>query len=253
MLTFLVVASLLGAAFAIDVAIVTVSRFRDTSLSFKNWTAPVAGFHIVFLSASYFIFWSAVVRYPWLRPVVGLVGFLLMSFVVYEVICKSLDTPPRFSLPALMEKHLPIAEGGGKHFVTGVAVSLDALLGGPAVSIVAHDAGWTLTQVLWSFLIVGVTVGGIAEAALWGAKKLHQKEFKSVRSFCISLIIGAFLEVTVGGGFALIALSKGLTDEGNLVASMLLSATCAALYGTMVWNKLLAASYRHAKKSIEGV
>ena len=251
MFLFIALASLLGAGFAIDVAIVTISRFRDQSLTFKNWTAPIAGFHILFLTISYFVFWSAVEKYPWLKPVVGISGFLLMSFVVYEVVCKNLDLEPRFSLSALLEKWLPIPQQSGNRIVAGIAISLDALLGGPAVSIVAHDAEWALTQVLWSFLIVGLTVGGIAEWALWFAKRLRQKEFKSVRVFCFWLIVGAFLEIAVLGGFALMALLKGVVGEGSPMASVLLSATGVALYGTTVWSKLLAANYRRAKESIE--
>ncbi|HEY0964523.1 MAG TPA: hypothetical protein VGE31_01875, partial [Candidatus Paceibacterota bacterium] len=164
--TFLLPASLMGVGIAIDVTIATVSKFRDRELSARNWTLPITATHILFPAIGYYLFWGLAETFPGTRLVLGLVGFLLVTAFIYEVVCEATDTKPIFGISAWIGDLFGFHPDDSRRFVAILAVSWDALWSGPAKSAQAEASGWSAFEVSLSFFIAGAVVAGIAQGAL---------------------------------------------------------------------------------------
>ena len=234
---------LMGLGIAIDVAIATVSRFRDRSMSFGNWTLPVAIAHILLPAIGYYGWWFLGQQFHGLALILGLVAFAMITVFIYEAICEWIDVEPLVSLEPITDwsfKHLG-SESKGR-IVMVLAVSMDALWSGPAKAAQAASGQWTPLEVFISFFIAGGVVALVAELALLIAFALRRVSFNNTNRLAIFLVGGKYLEVTILFAFGLLSLWNAFAawiGLGTLNQCIAASAVFMFVIWIVFWRRLV--------------
>jgi hypothetical protein len=241
--SLLVPSTLMGLGIAIDVAIATVTRFRDPSMSFANWTFPVAIAHILLPAIGYYGWWFLGQQFNELALLLGLAAFGMISVFIYEAICEWIDVEPLISLEPITDwsfKHLG-SESKGR-LVMVLAVSMDALWSGPAKAAQAESGQWAPIQVFISFFIAGGVVALVAEFALLIAFGLRRVSFDNTRRLALYLVGGKFLEVTILFAFGLLSLWNAFAvwiGLGTLNQCIAASAAFMLVIWIVFWRRLV--------------
>lgn len=222
--SFLIPSILMGIGVAIDVALATLAKFQDNSLTWRNWTFPVTVTHISFPAFGYFLFWSLEGAFPIAHSALGIIGFILVAFFLYEVICESIDKKPVFGISGWIGDKLGFSGSDARTFVAVLAVSWDALWSGPAKAAQASAGNWTNIEVVLSFIIAGVVVATIAETALSIAKLLRKQRFSNDQQLASFSIVGKYFELSVIGGFGVLSLWNAFSPTADLYASISITA-----------------------------
>jgi len=241
---------LMGAGIAVDVALMTVSKFRDTSLSFRNWTLPITATHIVFPLVGYFLFWRIAEAFPETELWLGVAGFTLVALLIYEVLSEAADHQPFFSITDYIAGIFGLRKDNSKRLVVILAVSWDALLSGPAISAQALADDWSTNEVLISFLFVGVVVATITETALRTALQLQRIKFHDAFLMARFNLAGKFLWLADVGGFGVLSLWHGLFHDGSLYWSISVSGGGLSLAFFFLRRKLMAKELELAALSV---
>jgi hypothetical protein len=240
---FLITCSLMGLGIAIDVAIATVSRFRDQSMSFANWTLPVAIAHILLPAIGYYGWWFLGQQFQGLALLLGLLAFVMIAVFIYEAICEWIDAEPLVSLEPITDwsfKHLG-SESKGR-VVMVLAVSMDALWSGPAKAAQATSGQWTPFEVFISFFIAGGVVALVAEVALLIAYALRRVSFDNTNRLALFLVGGKYLEVTILFAFGLLSLWNAFAvwiGLGTLNQCLAGSAAFMLVIWIVFWRRLM--------------
>lgn len=205
--TFWIPSILMGIGIAIDVAIATIVMFRDEKLSFRSWTLPIMSTHILFPGIGYYLVWGLGAAFTPLQVILGFMGAGLVAAFLYEATTEWRGQEPIFAISDWMGKKF---EGRSMAWLTPaiLAVSWDALWSGPAKA--AQATHWGTSEVLLSFLVAGAVVAVVAQLALIAALGLRQIRFSSVDRLAAFNLCGKFAEVSVIGGFGILALWNGL-------------------------------------------
>lgn len=210
--------ALMGIGIAIDVVLATVSKFRDDDLSFKNWTLPIMATHIGLPAFGYYGFWGMSQAWPWLNPVLGILGALFVALFLYEVFGDWLGYEPVFAISDTIGKAFGFKEDDARRFVAIMAVSWDALWSGPAKSE-AIGPEWTTTDIGWSFVIAGLVVAFAAQLSLKIALKMRGMNFSDAEKMTRWSVFGKFVESSVIGGFGVLSLFQGLGVSKSIFVS----------------------------------
>lgn len=227
--SFLIPSILMGIGVAIDVALATLAKFQDESLSWRNWTLPVTLTHTFFPAFGYFLFWSLDEALPMAHTALGVTGFILVMLFLYEVLMESFGKEPVFGLSAWVSKKLGFSAGDARTYIAVLAVSWDALWSGPAKAAQASAGAWTGFEVILSFIIAGVVVATIAELSLTTARFLRSRRFSNAKKLAVSTIIGKYFELSVIGGFGVLSLWNALSGNADLYASISIMAIALIL------------------------
>jgi hypothetical protein len=240
---FLIPSVLMGLGIAIDVAIATVSRFRDRSMSFANWTLPVAIAHILLPAIGYYGWWFLGQQFHELTLVLGIIAFGMIAVFIYEAICEWVDAKPLISLEPITDwsfKHLG-SESKGRVIMV-FAVSMDALWSGPAKAAQAASGQWTPFEVFISFFIAGAVVALVAELALLIAFALRRVSFNNTNRLAHFLVGGKYLEVTILFAFGLLSLWNAFAawiGLGTLNQCIAASAAFMLVIWIVFWRRLV--------------
>lgn len=240
----------MGAGIAVDVSLMTVSKFRDTSLSFRNWTLPITATHIVFPLVGYYLFWSIAEAFPKTELWLGVAGFTLVALLIYEVTSEAIDHQPFFSITDRIASIFGLRSNDSERLVVILAVSWDALLSGPAISAQALADDWSTDEVLISFLFVGVVVATITETALRVALQLQRIKFHDALAMARFNLVGKFLWLAVVGGFGVLSLWHGLFRDGSLYWSITIAGGGLFLVFFFFRHKLLDKEMEQATLSV---
>jgi hypothetical protein len=204
---FLVPSILMGLGIAIDVAIATISRFSDQSMTFRNWTLPVAIAHILLPAFGYYGWWFLGQQFNELALILGLIAFTMIAIFIYEEFCDWIDTVPLLSLEPLTDWALKkIGSESKGRLVIIMAVSMDALWSGPAKAAQAESGQWSAFEVFTSFFIAGIVVALVSEISLLIALRLRGISFGNNKRLAIYLVGGKYLEATILFSFGLLSL-----------------------------------------------
>ncbi|MEQ1929976.1 MAG: hypothetical protein ABL957_05515 [Parvularculaceae bacterium] len=225
----------MGLGIAIDVAVATVSRFRDPSMTFSSWTLPVAVAHILLPALGYYSWWGLGQLFVILTLPLGLLAFALISIFVYEAFCEWIDAEPKVTLGPLVDRlfsSLPAASKGRAVMI--LAVSMDALWSGPAKAAQAASGDWSWVLVLVSFVIAGAVVAGVAEISLLVATGLRRLNFRNMRALARYLVAAKFLEATILFAFGVLSLWNAFGHWIGL-GSLWISALASAGVMTVAW------------------
>lgn len=214
----------MGVGVAIDVALATLAKFQDETLSWRNWTFPVTFTHILFPALGYFLFWSLEDAFPIAHSLLGIVGFILVFTFLYEVLMDSFGKEPKFGLSGWISKRVGLAPHDARTFVAVLAVSWDALWSGPAKAAQASAGNWTGVEVILSFTIAGVVVALVAETALFIANHLRRRKFENKTTLSVYTIVGKYFELSVIGGFGILSLWHAFFTNANLYAAISIAA-----------------------------
>jgi hypothetical protein len=234
---------LMGLGIAIDVAIATVSRFRDPTMSFANWTLPVAIAHILLPAIGYYGWWFLGQQFHGLALILGLLAFGMIAVFIYEAICEWIDAEPIVSLEPITDwsfKHLG-SESKGR-IIMVLAVSMDALWSGPAKAAQAASGYWTPFEVFISFFIAGAVVALVAELALLIAFALRRVSFNNTNRLALFLVGGKYLEVTILFAFGLLSLWNAFAawfGLGTLIQCIAASAAFMLAIWIVFWRRLV--------------
>lgn len=242
---------MMGIGIAIDVAIATISKFQDRSLSFRNWTFPIMCTHIGFPAFGYYGFWGLRHEFPALSPVLGVVGCLFVVLFVYEVVCKAIYKKPIFGISSWVSEKAGLDENDTRRFIAILAVSWDALWSGPAKAAQAAAENWTNWEVFVSFPVAGLTVAIVAQLSLMIAGLLQRQKYHSVSQMAGWFSLGKYVELSVIGGFGVLSLMQASSSGVNLYWSIAIAAVILGL----VWARYVAevadSSHKEALKAIE--
>lgn len=242
---------LIGVGIAIDIAIATIARFHDKNLTFKNWTLLVTISHIVFPAIGYYIFWGMSDKFPDLRLILGVIGFTLVTLIIYEVFCESVGIKALFSLSNYISETFGFKEDDSRRLIAILAVSWDALASGPAIAAQASASGWSADEVLLSFFIAGITVAIIAEMSLTIALELRRINFQNIIRMAHFYYWGKYAELSVIGGFGVLSLWHGLTGDGNLYQAIVISAALVLFLFSSYHKDLIRNEMLRAKEAFE--
>ena len=249
---FLIPSILMGLGIAVDVAIATVVRFRDAAMTFRTWTAPVAIAHILLPAAGYYLWWILGTAAPALGLPLGLLAFALIFAFLFETFCEWIGVEAPFSLSKFATRALTgapespemaIRHGHWTATMAVLAVSMDALWSGPAKAAQVYSGGWDTPQVLLSFVVAGLVVAVVAEAALILAKLLRRIELADTGTMAAALVLAKFAEIAVLGGFGFLALWNGLSPWiglGSLFTCIGIAAGVSAVLWLIWWRDLIA-------------
>jgi hypothetical protein len=243
----------IGISITIDVFIVTLSKFRNATLSIKNWTIPLTFLHVILLMIGYFSFWWIAETYPETETVLNLFAFGLIALLIYEIICESIDIKPVFGISSWLSKIISLSKDTSKHFVAIIAISLDAFSCGPAMSTEAIDNDWSFIEISLSFLIIGITVAAFTQLALVGAWLFRKIEFHDTKKLTYLNFYGKYIELSVIGGFGILPLwkSTGLfLSEVSLLSSILISSLVIIVVFIFINERLFRNEYRSAYRAI---
>jgi putative Mn2+ efflux pump MntP len=217
---YLVINAAIGVGIAADAVIATIGRFRR----FKGlrdaltWAAAIGVTHTVFPMIGLIGLWYAASSFPSLKAGIYGAGFLVMVWFITEVMREiaGLDddedddpeTDPDFFYRFLSQH--------SKFWAAVWAVSIDALVTGPGKT--AATAQWSQTQVLGSFLLVGLVVFGLVMLSAWPAIALRRhwqdNKFKDPRGLARFTAIGSWIELSIFLYFAYLAVSEMLVALG---------------------------------------
>jgi hypothetical protein len=239
----LVPSILMGLGIAIDVAIATVSRFRDRTMSFFNWTLPVAVSHILLPAIGYYGWWYLGQKFHGLAIILGLLAFAMITVFIYEAICEWINAKPLTSLGPLTDwsfKHFG-SESKGR-IIMVLAVSMDALWSGPAKASQAESGQWIPFEVFISFFIAGGVVALVAELALLIAFSLRSLSFTNTTRLAHFLVCSKYLEVTILFAFGLLSLWNAFATWiglGTLYQCIVASALLMLAIWIVYWRSLV--------------
>jgi len=242
---FIIPSILMGLGIAVDVAIATVVRFRDSTMTFRSWTAPVALAHVLLPAAGYYLWWILGSAAPALSLPLGLLAFTLISLFLLEAFYEWIGSKPPFALSDFAAGALAGSGRATDHrsgMLAIMAVSMDALWSGPAKAAQVSSGNWGTTEVLLSFVIAGVVVAVVAEAALILANLLRRIKIRDLTKMSVALVLGKFAEMAVLGAFGLLALWNAFSPWiglGSLFKCLGLAAILAMLLWLVHWNALM--------------
>lgn len=240
---FAIASVLMGLGIAIDVAIATVSRFRDQSMSFTSWTLPVALAHILLPAIGYYGWWVLGQQFHGLALILGLLAFAMIAVFIYEAICEWIGAEPVVSLEPISDwafKRLGSQSKG--RIVMVLAVSMDALWSGPAKAAQAASGQWSPFEVFISFFIAGGVVALVAELALLIAFALRRVSFSNTNRLAMFLVGGKYLEVTILFAFGLLSLWNAFAawlGLGTLNQCIAASAAFMLVIWAVFWRRLM--------------
>ena len=248
--SFLIPSILMGLGVAIDVFIATVVKFKDESLSWKSWTLPVTITHIAFPAIGYFLFYNLATAFPYAQTILGIIGFVLVTLFVYEVVCEASGLTPVFGISKTIGSIFNFGETEAKLFLAVLAVSWDALWSGPAKAAQATAGNWNDYQVVLSFAIAGLVVALMAELALTISKRLRRKEFSNPYTLARSNIIGKYFELSVIGGFGVLSLWQAFNSEATLYQSISIAALILIVVFVLLRKPLKQTQLEEAREAI---
>ena len=242
----------MGVGIAIDVFLATISKFQDRELSFRNWTLPICATHIGFPAFGYFVVWGLGQAYPWLHPILGSIGFVLVALFVYEVICSSAGKEPIFGISSWVSNAIGLDENDTRRIIAILAVSWDALWSGPAKAAQASAGHWTTPEVIASFAIAGVVVAMVAQIALMFALKLQEKQFDDVYQMAKWSFNGKIAELSVIGGFGVLSLLGGFAISESIWLSIVIAAVVVFLTFQLLEKSIMTEEMEAAEEAIFG-
>lgn len=189
----------LGVALSLDVAVFTLLKFKSQLLSSRNWVLPITAYHMILFAGAYLglsVFGDISTS---IISLIGLLGSLLIGWIIYEAICAGLGKEPVFSLTEFANKHCN--RGGVVWLIPEVlAVSWDALLSSPGMFPALQS--FTNHELVLGWLIFGLTVALSTSLALLGALWLRRLHFHSVRKLTLVMLFARWLQLSILGGFA---------------------------------------------------
>jgi hypothetical protein len=242
---------LMGLGIAIDVAIATISRFRDQTMDFRNWTAPVAASHIVLPAFGYYSWWILGANFVQFGLILGILAFSMISIFLYETFCDWIDASPLVSLSPITDLAIArFTSGSSSHLIVVLAVSMDALWSGPAKAAQAESGQWSSLEVVVSFFIAGAVVALVAELSLIVAKILNRISFKGTKALAVFLIGGKFLEATILFAFGLLSLWNAFSawfGLGTLADCIIISATVMVALWVIYGRRLYQVEFAELK------
>lgn len=217
----------LGFAFSItgDAAIFTVSKFHNKKLGFLNWAAFLAFTHGTFPALSFIIFIALASISTEVGIAVNIFGVVMISAVVYEMLCDAFATKPKFSLSGWIECQTGLHKRKAKHFTKVLAVSWDAFTLGPILIQFAKDENWNNYEVAMTFVIFAVVVGLSISAILGLSIWMRKKHFSDVGKLTKLNFYGNFFEISVISSFAVALLLGTFSTDSNILMSLLVSIT----------------------------
>lgn len=241
----------LGLGIAIDVAMATVTQYRNPRLTFWKWTVPVAGMHIVAPAIGYYGFWIVILIFPKMEPILGVVGCAIVTAFLYAEVCKKIGVEPVFDISEWAAKKCHVAADDVRHVMLMIAVTWDALWSGPAKALTALAEKWTASEVGWSFVIAGAVVAIIAEIARYAAYKMRKRKHIDARGRARFNVRGTYVEFSVIGGFGVLALWQGLFGEAMLSVSIVIAAALLAVVFFWFRKELMENELSEAAEAIE--
>ena len=182
----------LGVGMAIDLAIATLSRFHDSSLQLKNWALPLGITHATLPAASFGVFWLAANSVNNPQWVLGIVGFLLISIVVQELLFDAFGKTPLIDLSGKLSHLLQISHLASKRVLLVMSVSWDALACGAVVTSQATVGDWSALATVTAFVVYGVIAGGAAAMSLAVCASWRTKDVQHETSLAWIQFIGTF-------------------------------------------------------------
>jgi hypothetical protein len=248
--SFLIPSILMGLGVAIDVALATLAKFNDSTLSWKNWTIPVTLTHVAFPAFGYFIFWFAGQTIPALQVLLGLIGFILVALFMYEVLANTTGREPFFGISRALGKMIGCSDTDARLFVAILAVSWDALWSGPAKAAQAAAGDWSWPEVWMSFAVAGLVVAIMAELSLLIAGFLRRYKFKNTLTFAASSLFGTYLELSVIGGFGILSLMTIFNETSSLYEALIVSSLIMGVIFIFFHKSLFANRIKEADTAI---
>jgi hypothetical protein len=240
----------LGFAIAIDVFIVTLSRFHDREISIKSWILPLALTHTVFPAISYSIFWSAGEALPQGKMVIGIIGFALVTAVVYEIFMEAIGKEIRYSLSHFLSHLFRASKIKVRRWAIVLSVSWDALLCAPALIPLALSGEWTLGMTILAFCSFGLIVGFVGLISLLGAWLFRRIHFSNTNLLTQLNLGGTFFELSVIQGFGAMLLWSAFSDKSDLYVSIVSTAFMFTVFFIIKWQEL---SFHALEEAIENV
>lgn len=245
-----------GVGLAVDLGILTLSRFQDESLNKLNWAVPLGLTHSILPALGYYFFWALGKNNPDLESWLSLFGALLIYLVIYEIIHEEMGKETRVSLSGtlsfLLSLLVPTSKESTRHFVMLMAVSWDAFLCAPTLIPQAVAGNWNLAQIIGAFVAFGLIAGVTAYGTLNIASRWRKQHFHNAEQLVHYKIRGSFLGLTVLGVFGILALSSAFGIEGNYFYSIILSTGLMFLIFATNWKLFRDQAYLEAEKSILG-
>jgi len=250
--SFHMASGLMGIGIAIDVFLATICKFQDRELSFRNWTLPICATHIGFPAFGYGVVFGLSQAYPWLHPILGSVGFVLVALFVYEVIWTSAGKKPIFGISAWLSGVIGLDENDTRRIIAILAVSWDALWSGPAKAEQANAGHWDNWEVAGSFAIAGIVVAMVAQVALVCALKLRERKFNDVDKLASWNFRGKIIELSVIGGFGVLSLLGGWSLTENIWLSILIAGAIVAATFYVLKDEIMEKELETALENIQG-
>lgn len=242
---------------AIDLFVATLSKFRDEGISHKNWSIPLGITHGLFPAGSFFLFWSLGEKYPNLQNWLGLIGFILISLVIYEILHEEMGKETKISITDLfgyiLNLFIPTSRESTRYFVLVMSVSWDALLCAPVLIPLAEDNNWDVLQIAVALITCGIIAGVTAAVTLQRARKWRKQNFHDVQQLVRYQIKGSFWALSVIGGFGMVALGSFFETEDNVFLAIMVSTVIMMLIFTIYKKPLRTHAEKEAHKSIYGV
>lgn len=207
---------LMGVGIGIDVALATFSLFscfgRNKRLGF-DWTAKISFTHILFPMLGYYGLIVLIDFFTAFTAVLGSLAAGGVAYFLWQILITWIEpvgadgiSDDGLNLSNMDLKAVPIS--------VVIAVSIDALMSGPAKS--AQAVGWNDWEVLFSFPISGVVVGGIALISLYGAQRLyhvvHAGGLSPKSRIPLWETIGQYFEFSILSYFGWLALARYVFD-----------------------------------------
>lgn len=242
---------LMGLGIAIDVMLATVAKFRDSDLSFKNWTLPIMATHIGLPAIGYYGFWGLSQAFPLLSPALGILGALFVLLFLYEVVGDWVGYEPKFGISKWFGGLFGFKEGDARRIVAIMAVSWDALWSGPAKAAQAVTGGWTDSEVGWSFLIAGLVVATAAQLSLNIAMRLRRQRFNDAVKMTRVSMAGMYAETSVIGGFGVLSFLQGMGISDDIYHSIGIAAVIMGLVFLVFYRRIHSNTLAESNKSIE--
>jgi hypothetical protein len=211
-----------------------------------DWAIKISATHIVFPMIGYYgviILLSAV---PQLTAILGLAATGVLAYFLWNLI-KEWSEPHLSTMNNEDGLDFKKYRSGVVPFSVVIAVSLDALFSGPAKS--AQAVGWNNTEVLFSFPISGLVVGGMALGSLYFARLLYQKVLFGglVPKSQIPLweTFGQYLEFAILSYFAWLSLARyvfvfSIPDIYIFCFSMVIAGLIFAIFTRKIYGRTIA-------------
>jgi hypothetical protein len=242
---------LMGLGIAIDVMLATISKFRDSDLSFKNWTLPIMVTHIGFPALGYYGFYGMSQTWPWLSPALGIIGAVFVFLFIYEVAGEWIGYEPIIGISEKFGNLFGFKEDDARRFVAIMAVSWDALWSGPAKSE-AIGPDWTSSDIGWSFVIAGLVVAFAAQLSLKIALRMREQNFNDVERMALWSVAGKFFESSVIGGFGVLSLLQGLRVSDSIAVSLGISMTVMVVIFSVFMKRIVKNTFEETREAVTG-